>query len=265
MIAGLLRTKPSCPAAILSLLLFRPAVARPQEVTGDWVARQVEERDTGRDGRLEMEMRLYDRRGRETVRRLTLLSRRDGGLDKVLLRFNYPGDIQDTAFLAVESARGEDDRFLFLPSLGRSRRISAQEKQESFVGSDLTYEDISGRRLADYSYRLLGEGVVDGRACYLLESVAREPQARYPRSVSRVDRETFVVRSGEIYDRTGEKAKQYRAERIEKIDGIWTVGRMTMENLKHATRTVLATTRAEYNRGVPESAFTRQSLESPHR
>lgn len=247
---------------LLALLLGSARPPQPASpVTGDWVARKIEERDTGRDGRFEMEMKLYDRRGRETVRRLTLLARRDRSLDKVLLRFTYPEDIRNTAFLAIENPKGEDDRFLYLPSLGRSRRVSAQEKQESFVGSDLTYEDISGRRLEDYSYSLLGEEELDGRPCYVLASSARDAGAKYPRSVSWVDKETFVLRRAEIFDRSKEKAKAYRAERIERVEGIWTTLSMIMENLKQGTRTELTSTRVEYNRGIPESVFTRHSLE----
>jgi outer membrane lipoprotein-sorting protein len=241
-------------------LAFSPAQADPP-LTGEMVARKVEERDTGNDSRLEMEMKLYDRRRRETLRRLVLFARREDSRDKVLVRFTYPEDIRDTAFLSLENPSGENDRFLYLPSLGRSRRISAQENQESFVGSDLTYEDISGRRLEDYRYRLLGEETVDGRSCYRLESSARDPDAKYPRSVSWVDKEIFVLRRAQIFDRSLEQAKAYRAERIEKVDGIWTTLSMVMENLKQGTRTVLTASQVAYNRGLPDSLFRRTSLE----
>ena len=49
--------------------------------------------------------------------------------------------IRATASLAVALA----GVFLFLPALGRVRRIAGSERQESFVGSDFTYEDIGGR------------------------------------------------------------------------------------------------------------------------
>jgi len=248
---------------VLRLTAYAPPfVQAPIAVTAEWVAKKVDERDTGKDARLEMEMKLYDRRGRETLRRLTLLSRRNGGFDKVLLRFTYPGDIRDTAFLSVEEST-EDDRFLYLPAIGRSRRISAQENQDSFVGSDITYEDISGRKLDDYTYRLLPDEEIDGTACFVLESVAKASSAKYARSVSWVDKETFVIRKGDTFDRSGEKTKDYRAEDVARIDGIWTVKRMKMENVKQGTRTELVTTRAEYNRGVPDSVFTRQALERP--
>ena len=89
-------------------------------------------------------MRLYDRQGRVRERALTMLRLRgekDKG-DRALIRFTYPNDIRNTAFLVWEHPGADDERFLYLPALGRVRRIAGQEKDESFVGSDLSYEDI---------------------------------------------------------------------------------------------------------------------------
>ncbi len=72
-----------------------------------------------------------------------------------LVRFSYPNDIKNTAFLVWEHPDADDERFLYLPALGRVRRIAGEEKQESFVGSDLSYEDIGGRDIADYTLRVL--------------------------------------------------------------------------------------------------------------
>ena len=235
------------------------------EINGRWVAEQVENRDIGKDAHLEMEMRLYDHRGRQTIRRLTVLTRRDDSLDKILVRFNYPGDIRDTAFLAIENAQREDDRFLYLPAIGRTRRISAQQKQDSFVGSDLSYEDISGRRLEDYSYSLLGSTEVKERPTHILESRSKDRCARYSRILSWVDQETFLILKAEIYDQAGVKTKEYEADQIEQIDRIWTVRRLHMRNLKQGTRTLLLVTKAQYNRGIPKRVFERRRLEQRSR
>jgi hypothetical protein len=120
--------------------------------TPDWVARQIELRDTGKDSRGEMRMRLFDRQGRVRERAMTLLARRSPAGDRTLVRFSYPNDIKNTGFLVWEHPGADDERFLYLPALGRVRRIAGSEKQESFVGSDLSYEDIGGRDIADYTY-----------------------------------------------------------------------------------------------------------------
>src|SRR3982750_591615 len=148
-----------CACALLSVALL-PAAG--SALTADQIARRVQDRDTGRDSRAEMRMKLFDRHGRARERAMTLVTLRgrdnpgaaktapDG--DRLLIRFTYPNDIRGTGFLVWEHPKSDDERFLFLPSLGRVRRIAGAETQESFVGSDFTYEDIGGREFDEYTY-----------------------------------------------------------------------------------------------------------------
>jgi hypothetical protein len=246
------------------------AAERPDAVTADWIARQVDERDTGRDSRMAMAMRLIDRQGRARERSLSVigLRGRGGAGDRVLVRFTYPNDIAGTGFLVWERPGGDDDRFLYLPALGRVRRISGSERQESFVGSDFTYEDIGGRALEDYSYTLLDEGAswLDASGtrhpAWRLESKARDADATYPRVVSTIRKDNFVVVGAEVYNRRGERAKAYAVTKLAQVQGIWTVMASTMANEIDRTRTELAVTEARYDIGLAERDFSRRELEN---
>jgi hypothetical protein len=249
-----------------------------QPETAEWVARQVENRDTGRDGRFQLKMRLFDRQQRVREREVTILTLRDtGGArrakstepagDRILIRFTYPNDIKGTAFLVWEHPDQENERFLYLPALGRVRRIAGAEAQDNFVGSDFTYEDISGRELDDYSYSMVEQNgswtAPDGKSVpvYRIESRARNAQARYPRIVSTVRKDNFVVVHADIHNRRGERHKTYEARRLENVQGIWTVSENVMANLVDRTRTELVTTSVQYNVGLKESDFSRRELE----
>src|SRR5215218_1469847 len=145
-------------SALLALCLaVTAAPPRPSALTAEQIARNVQDRDTGRDSRAELRMKLFDRRGRARDRALTLLTLRRTEGDRSLIRFTYPNDIRVTGFLVWEHPAGDDERFLYLPSLGRVRRIAGSEAQESFVGSDFSYEDIGGRELDDFTYTLLDD------------------------------------------------------------------------------------------------------------
>lgn len=258
-----------------------------QPITGDpstslrasWVARQIDARDKGRDGRLEMRMRLVDRHGRTRERALTVSyldagkagkPARDLDGDRLLVRFTYPNDIKGTAFLVWEHPGSEDERFLYLPALARVRRIAGSERQESFVGSDFTYEDIGGRELDDYTYQLAGENgenatwkAPDGRLhpAYRLESRARDKEAPYPRSISLVRKDSFVVVQAEIYNRRNEREKLFEVRKLEQVQGIWTALEIVMASDLEHTRTELQVTKADYNIGLKPSAFSRLELE----
>jgi hypothetical protein len=245
--------------------------------TGDWVARQVDARDTGRDAILAMRMRLYDRQGRLRERSLEMRSLRasakvvDGIGDRVLLRFSYPNDIKGTGLLVLERPGGDDDRYLYLPALGRVRRVAGAERQESFAGSDLSYEEIGGRALEDYTYELLDAKATwtapDGaaHAAYKLKSVAKDTGLSYPSAISIVRADNFVVVQADVFDRRGTRAKHYEVRRLERISGIWTVMESTMSHDIDRTRTELSVVSAQYDTGLTADALSRRALERPVR
>ena len=192
--------------------------------------------------------------------------RRPAG-DRSLIRFTYPNDIRGTGFLVWEHPKGDDERFLYLPSLGRVRRIAGSEAQESFVGSDFSYEDIGGREFDDYTYALPDENAAwtgpDGssRPAYRLESRRKDASVEFPRVVSLVLKDSFVVVQAEVYNRRNEKQKLYTVKRLQQVQGIWTVMESVMTNDLDRTRTELLIEKIAYNTGLTEDAFSRRELE----
>lgn len=250
-------------------------------LTPEAIARRVQDRDTGRDSRMTLRMRLFDRhnRVRERVMTLTALRGRkvpgappsapDG--DRLLIRFTYPNDIRGTAFLVWEHPDGDDERFLFLPSLGRVRRIAGTEAQESFAGSDFTYEEIGGREFDDYTYAFAAE---DGERAswtapsggsakdgWRLESRRKDRSAPFPRVVSLILKDSFVVVQADVYNRRNEKQKVYTVRRLDQIEGVWTATNAEMTNTLEKSRTELVVESADYNVGLKDSDFSRRELE----
>jgi Outer membrane lipoprotein-sorting protein len=263
--------------ALVGLLALAAAITptvlaqSPSHGSADWVARQIHDRDTGRDSRLDIQMRMFDKQGRVRERRLRLAGLRgtEKGerADRLLIRFLFPNDIKGTGFLVLEHPDAADERFLYLPALGRVRRIAGEEKQDSFVGSDFTYEDIGGRELTDYAYVIVDAAASwtdpQGKAwpAWRLESRAKDPTATYPRVVSTVLKDTFVVVAADNINRRHEVVKTFEVRKLEQISGIWTALELAMRDRRDRTRTEMSVTRAEYNVGLKEADFSRRTLE----
>jgi hypothetical protein len=190
--------------------------------------------------------------------------------DRTLIRFSYPNDIKGTGFLVWEQPDADDERFLYLPSLGRVRRIAGTEAQESFVGSDLTFEDMGGREFDDYTYRLVEGAAAAGpwtapdgvrHPVYTLESRHRDAGARFPRVVSEVRRDNFVVVRATIYNRRDEPQKIYEVLRLERVKGYWTSMELRVTDMLQRTRTELVLESVEYDIGLKPDAFSRRELE----
>jgi Outer membrane lipoprotein-sorting protein len=147
------------------------------------------------------------------------------------------------------------------------RRITGAEAQESFVGSDFTYEDIGGREFDEYTFRLLekedswtapgGERL----SAYRLESRRKDPSSRYPRVVSLVLKDSFVVVHSDIYNRRDEKEKAYDVRRLERVEGIWTAFESAIANDLDGTRTELIVDDVDYNVGLQLDDVSRRELE----
>ena len=262
-------------------LASRPELVEGQSPSAEAVARQVQDRDTGRDSRGVMRMTLFDRRGRSRERAMTLTTLRGRGTpgagpaapdgDRLLIRFNFPNDIRGTSFLVWEHPDAADERFLYLPSLGRVRRIAGTETQESFVGSDFTYEDIGGREFEEYTYAFAAADGANAawtlpaggapQPAWRLESRRKDANAEFPRVVSLILKDSLVVVQADIFNRRNQKQKVYTVKRVERIEGIWTVMESEMTNDLEKTRTGLVVESIDYNVGLKEADFARRELE----
>ena len=94
-----------------------------------------------------------------TMTRRTL---QEGGEQRYFIFFHRPPDVRDMAFLVWKYPGRDDDRWLYVPALKLVRRIAASDKHTSFVGSDFSYEDVSGREPEDDTHKLLREETVGG-------------------------------------------------------------------------------------------------------
>ena len=95
-----------------------------------------------------------------------------------------------------------------------------------------------------------------------LESKSRDADALYPKVISTIRKDNFVVVAAEVYNRRGERAKAYRVTQLSQVQGIWTVMASAMSNEIDRTRTELAVTEARYNTGLAERDFSRRELEN---
>jgi len=113
-------------------------------------------------------------------------------LYKDYVEFLEPFDVKGTKFVVERpmDATEEDQVNSYLPSQRRVRRLSAQERADVYMGSDMTIDDFeafSGRVL-DFDWKLLGEKDV------LFVIDARKPLPTYFGPQSRVPHDRWQVR-----------------------------------------------------------------------
>jgi len=233
-----------------------------ERLNAEDIAYKVFSRDDGDDSYSKIDMVLIDKKGRQRKRELDVYVKDFGMLSKTLIRFLSPADIEGTGFLSMENSEGDDTQYLYLPDLGRSRRIVSSQKYLRFVNTDFTYEDMQRRKPEKDNHRLLGEERLFGYACYVLEYTPKDSKtSQYSKIIQWIDKTSFIPIQAEFYNKKGQMFKRLVAKKIEKIDGIWTIMDTQMEDLLENHTTWMGVIEVRYNQGLGDDRFTVQSLE----
>lgn len=222
----------------------------------------------GKDFKARVVMKLINKDGQERVRELTMLrlnAGEPGGEQKYFMYFFKPNDVKDMSFMTYKYPARDDDRWMFIPAVNMVKRIAAQDKRSSFVGSDFTYEDVSGRDIEDDSHAIEREEKVGNRDAYVVKSTPKAGDADFGYKLTWVDKATFLPLKEEQYDRKGARYKEFTADEVADVKGFPTVVKRTMKNLQTGHHTSVAYIKTEYDLGVEDTLFSERFLRQPPR
>lgn len=217
-------------------------------------------------GSARVHMLLTDKKGRTREREFWMLRRdvEDMGDQRYYTYFLKPADIARTAFLVHKKAEGNDDRWLYLPALDLVKRIAADDRRSSFVGSDFTYEDISGRLPILDDHEIVGTDSALGRTATKVKSTPKNPKtADYLYRITWVDDETKLPLKEEYFDKKGTLVRIFTVGKIEVIEGIPTAVERTMTKLKTRHTTVISLSEVTYKNPLAVKKFNERLLKNP--
>lgn len=213
------------------------------------------------DRKTEASMALFDKGGGKRTRTLTEYSKKaDPEAYKVLVVFNSPPDLKGVGFLMYAHTFADRDLWAYFPEYRRVRRIPVTSQDDSFFGSDFSYDDFGGPPdLNDYTFSILKEENFDGRPCYVVE-VTPKVRRKYTRYVAWVAKDLWIHLKIDYYqDKDIYRAGVFRNVKI--VDGIPTPFKLDMENRKTGHRTELTIESIKYHTHFPDELFTQRSLE----
>jgi hypothetical protein len=247
-------------------LLLAPFALQADEARGRELAEKVYHRPDGRDMTTRGTMVLQSRAGSPRRREL-IIYRLDKGSGQVstLIRFTDPADIAETGLLTIDKASGDSEQWVYLPELKRSRRISADRKGGRFVGSDFFYEDLRDRQVALDRHTWLRTEAIQGVQAEVVESIpVSASNSVYGKRVSWIHPTALVPLRVDYYQPGASRPfKRLTVQRLERIQGYWTVTASLMTDLEQNHETRLSNQVSQYDRDLPASLFTKRTLEDP--
>ena len=237
------------------------------------IMERVDARDEGDNQTSDMQMILIDKRGKQRVRKIATFKKDKGEDTYRLMFFMHPADVKDTSFLTYDYDRSDkdDDQWLYLPALRKTKRIATSDKSGSFMGSDLNYSDMTSRDLEDYDYRFYEKGKeseVRGHKVYVIWSIPRSKEVinetGYKKSLLFVRPDIDMVVRAIHWTKDGGYLKYVDMRKLEQIDGIWVATDMLVNKKKGKStvhKTILTWDNIRFNQDLDYDLFSIRRME----
>jgi outer membrane lipoprotein-sorting protein len=186
------------------------------------------------------------------------------GYARAVIVFQSPASVKGTRFLTIDNAAGKSDQWIFLPSLGKVRRIASSESGGSFMGTDFSYDDMSlmDRDVDQDTHTILREETLDGAACYVIQSAPKDSDFHYSKTVAWIDKANYRAYKRELYNRRGAVEKLMETSGYRDIQGRDASTQTKISTLAEGTSTTIYMDVIKYDDPIPEGVFTTAYLET---
>lgn len=241
-----------------------PALAQSAEQKGEEIAQRASALSKGYgDSQSSGQMILYTKGGAKSERRFNAKSLEGKGNNPSasLLVFEWPGDVRDTALLTYSYDNKSDDQWLYLPSVGRVKRISSSARSGSFMGSEFAYEDMTDQGASEFRHKWVKDEAcpVGGGTCQVVD---RTPKSKSGYALQRVwfNASNLYVVQVQYFDRAGKHVKTLQSSGHKKYGKFWRASKMRMVNHLTGKSTDLIWSGYKFNNGFSANDFNVNAL-----
>jgi len=256
-----MKTKRSLITAMILVLWMVPGILNAQ-LTGKEVIEKVYNREEGEDRKGNLTMTLVNSRGDKRVRKLRQFYKDYGDTEKKIMFFLSPADVRNTSFMnwSYNDPAKDDDQWIYLPALRRVKRISSDSKDDYFMGSDFTYDDLGERHPDEDNHKLLRTESFKGENCYVVESKPKDPDYMYSKTITWIIKGKWIGLKKKFYDEDGEFLKELHVKEYNQQNGIWIILNSVMKNVQKDHKTVMEYENVELNTGIRDAYFTERMM-----
>ena len=195
------------------------------------------------------------------------------GLKNTVFAFKSPSTVKDTRILQAEKISKEDDQWVFMPALRTTRRIAPGDKGKPFVGTEVTYNDLSLRKEHDDKNEIISQSesvTVNGVTydCWKMKSVpVKKNTVEYGYRISWFDKKSYIPVRIEFYDKkdASKKIKLYEVEKLEQVRGdsgtmYWLRTQNLFTNLVTGRASRVTVKKYVFDRKISDGYFTQNWL-----
>lgn len=237
----------------LMLAFWLTAALGVWAITAEEIIEAVENNEINEEERIEGSMIITDRFGPRVKTFVSYAS----GADRMLLEFTNPEE------RGQKILRLEDEIYLYFPEAEEVIHLQGSALKESLMGSDFSYEDLTGEgELLDlYDVTLLGEETIDGRKHYHLELKAKKRGVAYPKQEAWIDAEYWVMTRANAFSLSGRLLKEMELGDIRKVAGKYIPHYIIMRDaMKKNSSTEMRIEAIDLDADLPRNVFSLEEL-----
>lgn len=155
-----------------------------------------------------------------------------------------------------------DEIYIYYPDADEVIRLSSSGLKDSFLGSDFSYEDLTGDDDYDarYVYSLTGEEEYDGVMCYRLLFEAKSLSETYQRQELLIDKERFVPLVQYLYSKSGRLLKTIEFSDYTDSIPYYPQSVKTRNAVKKSNHSELSISGIVFNGRLDDSLFDKEEL-----
>jgi len=233
---------------------------------GKELAEKLDSRLTPNDVLSKNTMEFFDSKTNNKTKHIELISKSMENSKYQMIWFLKPTDDKGISFLKVEKENEDDIMRMWLPRSKKIRRISSSDKSDSFMGSDLSFEDLTNRSIDEYDYKL-NQSMVNCNyggetfLCYELESYPKisSEYSKHITKILKVENDIYLSIIENSFDNNNNLLKTKNIT-YEKNNNFYIMSSLEVENIQENHKTILTVSQIQLNNGFKLSEFQERFL-----
>ena len=248
--------------SILTIFMLISGMTFAQDLSGLDVIQKVYDRPTGNDMTGNLIMTIENSRGNQRVRKIKQFVKTVKNGEKKIMYFLSPADVKNTSFMtwSYDDASKSDDQWIYLPALKKVKRISSDSKGDYFMGSDFTYDDLGDRHPMDDTHTILREEVLNGKETIVIESVPKDEEYMYARTVTWVIKDSWIGLKKEFYDEDDDLLKILTVEQEKSFGDVIILTKVKMHNMQKNQFTIMEFSDVQIDKGIQNNKFSERMM-----
>jgi len=244
------------------LMISSMSLTAQAKLSGTEIMQKVSDRADGDEMEGTLTMTLINSQGSERIREIKQYIKDFGTIEKKIMFFIRPADVKNTSFMnwSYDDETKADDQWIYLPALKKVKRISSDSSGDYFMGSDFTYDDLGDRKVKDDTHTLLRTETLEGLECYVVESVTKNDDYMYSKTVTWVVKDRWYGLKKEFYDEDEDYLKSLTLKNVEQINGFWIITGTEMKNTQKNHTTRMEFKGVKIDAGINESNFSERMM-----